>query len=952
MNVGSEILKQLKQVDELKWDLPTSFKKGMKVPARFFATENILKTMDNRVFDQIANVASLPGIVKRALCMPDAHSGYGFPIGGVAAFDPEEGVISPGGIGFDINCLKKGTPVLDENGANRPIEELTSQTLNIIDLQKKKLTSAKVILTQNKKPLEPVFEITTGMGNTLTATEDHPVYTERGMVALGKLQVGDKVAVCPFKGTKYEDATEWAQKYGISAEQAPTLAKICAYNMGDGTLLITANKYHAQFYGPKKDLMKLQQDIKKIGFSPTKVYTRVRNHKINTKYGLVKFKFEENSFNVNGKKFYDLLKSLGVPNGRKTDQGYRVPEWVRTAPKWIKRCFLASYFGAEMNAPSVMKENQSTFYMQSVGMNKIEEFTESARQFLQDISDMLLEFGLKSTVSLPAHDYDGIRGSTYRTRLHISNTLDQLRILFSEIGFEYSEEKQIKACYAAHYLAFKEEVIKLREKAQEVSILMYSNGQSTTQIANKLHPAVNKRFVQRSVFEKRGSIRTPENFPNWEEFIADNKIGNNGLMWDVIMKKDLASESEVYDITVNHKDHNFLANGFLVSNCGMRLLRTNLTTSDVKPKIKTIIDNLFKTVPAGVGCKGFVKLSREQFNSVMTDGVKWCVENDYGWEKDLNCIEDYGCISWADPKKVSQRAISRGIDQLGTLGSGNHYLEVQMTTPGEIFDKRAAKAMGITSPDQIMIMIHCGSRGFGHQIGTDYLKTFETVMKEHKISISDPELSCAPFQSKEGQDYFGAMACAANMAFANRQVIVHRIRECFASVFKQDAESLGLDVVYDVAHNIAKLEKHKIDGKMREVLVHRKGATRAFGPGRSEIPAVYRDIGQPVIVGGSMETGSYLLVGTKKAEEETFGSTMHGSGRLMSRTQAKHDFNGEKLQKDMAKKGIYVQAVSMSGLAEEAGASYKNIDEVIDTMHIAGITTKVAKLRPIGNVKG
>ena len=251
-----------------------------------------------------------------------------------------------------------------------------------------------------------------------------------------------------------------------------------------------------------------------------------------------------------------------------------------------------------------------------------------------------------------------------------------------------------------------------------------------------------------------------------------------------------------------------------------------------------------------------------------------------------------------------------------------------------------------------MVMVHCGSRGFGHQIGTDYLNTFGPAMKKYKINVKDPELACAPFNSKEGQDYYKAMACAANMAFANRQVIMHQIREAFKIVFKQSPEDMDMQLVYDVAHNIAKVEKHKVDGKMKEVVMHRKGATRCFGPGRSEIAPLYRKVGQPVIVGGSMETGSYLLVGTKKAEEETFGSTMHGSGRTMSRTQAKQSISGEQLQKDMQKRGIYVKSASFSGLAEEAGFAYKDINEVVKTMEQAGISKPVAALRPIGNIKG
>ena len=387
-------------------------------------------------------------------------------------------------------------------------------------------------------------------------------------------------------------------------------------------------------------------------------------------------------------------------------------------------------------------------------------------------------------------------------------------------------------------------------------------------------------------------------------------------------------------------------------NCGMRLLKTNLTIKEVQPKIKELVHQLFLNVPAGVGGEGSVSLSKDQLRDVSTEGAKWCTDNGYGWKKDLERLEEGGCLTGADASKISDRAIKRGINQLGTLGSGNHYLEVQFAAPANVFDAKIAKHFGITSPDQILVMVHCGSRGYGHQICSDYLKDFEQTMDKYKIRVLDRELACAPYHSDEGRRYHNAMRCAANFAFANRQVIIHHVREAFAKVFGTPAESLGLDTIYDVAHNIAKLETYKVDGKKKELVIHRKGATRAFGPGNPALAKFYQDTGQPVIVGGSMETGSYLLVGTKKAEEETFGSTMHGSGRTMSRTQAKQMVKGNELQKAMQKKGIYVEATSYSGLAEEAGFAYKDINEVIRTMDIAGITKPVVQLRPIGNVKG
>ncbi|MBI2106506.1 RtcB family protein [Candidatus Woesearchaeota archaeon] len=387
-------------------------------------------------------------------------------------------------------------------------------------------------------------------------------------------------------------------------------------------------------------------------------------------------------------------------------------------------------------------------------------------------------------------------------------------------------------------------------------------------------------------------------------------------------------------------------------NCGMRVLSTNLTIKEVQPKIKQLIDTLFKLVPAGVGCKGFVKLNDSNFNDIMENGAKWCIENGHGWDKDLERIEDYGCLEGADHTKVSQKAKSRGINQLGTLGSGNHYLEIQIARAENIFDKKTAKHMGVVDENQILIMLHCGSRGFGHQIGTDYMKLFDSTMKDHNISIPDRELSCAPFHSKEGQDYYAAMKCAGNMAYANRQVILHQIREGFKTIFKQDPEKMDMNLIYDCTHNIAREHTITVDGKKKKVLVHLKGSTTSVGPNYPRLTKPYKDLGSPIIVGGSMETGSYLLKGTKKAEEETFGTTLHGSGRTMSRSKAKQLVRGEKLQKDMEKRGIYVKGASMSGLAEESGQSYKDVDAVIDAVKKAGISEPIVKLLPIANVKG
>jgi tRNA-splicing ligase RtcB len=385
--------------------------------------------------------------------------------------------------------------------------------------------------------------------------------------------------------------------------------------------------------------------------------------------------------------------------------------------------------------------------------------------------------------------------------------------------------------------------------------------------------------------------------------------------------------------------------------CGMRLIRTNLTIDDVKPKLRELVDTLYERVPAGVGGKGILRLNPQEFKELVEVGSKWCIDKGYGWEEDLERTELYGGVKYADSASISEKSVKRGHNQVGTLGSGNHYLEIQHVKEENLIDKELAKKWGLF-PDQIVVMFHCGSRGFGHQVATDYLNLFLNVMQsKYNIKIRDRELASAPFNSPEGQDYFKAMGCAINMAMANRQVILHRIRETFGKIFGQDAKDLGMHQIYDISHNRAAIEKHDVDGQMKELIVHRKGATAAFGPGREEIPTLYRDDGQPVIIGGSMETGSWLMAGTEQGKE-TWYTTAHGSGRVMSRAQAKRTFRGDKLQKDLEQRGIYIKAVSFAGLAEEAGGAYKPIDEVIESAHQAGLSRKVAKVEPIGNIKG
>jgi tRNA-splicing ligase RtcB len=385
-------------------------------------------------------------------------------------------------------------------------------------------------------------------------------------------------------------------------------------------------------------------------------------------------------------------------------------------------------------------------------------------------------------------------------------------------------------------------------------------------------------------------------------------------------------------------------------NCGVRLLRTNLTVDEVKPKIKELLNSLFNNVPSGLGSEGKIRLKEKDIDQVLLEGAGWAVKKGYGTLEDLDVTEESGCMKGADPARVSLKAKQRGSPQLGTLGSGNHFLEIQVIR--EIFDAEAARAMGIERTGQIMVLIHTGSRGLGHQVCDDYLRVMRQAVEKYGIELPDRQLACAPVQSPEGKDYLSAMACAANYAWTNRQCIMHWIRESFATVFNKKAEDMGIRQIYDVAHNIAKIEDYNIEGKMTRLCVHRKGATRAFPAGHKDVPEKYKKIGQPVLIPGDMGRRSYIAVGTDKAIAESFGSTCHGAGRLQSRGAAKRSLRGSDVASELESRGIYVRAHSINSLSEEASQAYKDITEVVDVTHNAGISRKVAMAVPLAVVKG
>ena len=385
-------------------------------------------------------------------------------------------------------------------------------------------------------------------------------------------------------------------------------------------------------------------------------------------------------------------------------------------------------------------------------------------------------------------------------------------------------------------------------------------------------------------------------------------------------------------------------------NCGVRLMRTDLTYKEVKPKAQELIDRIFRLVPCGVGVGGRIRVSTSQLDRAVSEGVDWAISEGYGWDGDSEHMEEGGCMREANTDKVSNRAKKRGSSQLGTLGAGNHFLEIARVR--EVFDEGVAKTFGITEQDQIVCWIHTGSRGYGHQIATDYIRIMDRAVRKYGIRIPSRELACAPLKSREAEDYYEAMSCAVNWAFLNRHVIMHHVRTAFEETFKRSADDMGMKLVYGMTHNTAKRETHVIDGRRRDVVVHRKGASRAFGPGRADLPDDYKSTGQPVLLVGTMGTASYLLVGTDKGEEMSFASTAHGAGRVMSRTGARRRFQAREIVQQLKRKGIVVKAASGRILEEESPESYKDVHRVADVSHYLGLGRKVMVSVPVAVAKG
>jgi len=991
---------KLEKINNYCWKIPTSYKPGMKVPGLIYASESLIPAiLKDKAPEQVANAAFLPGILKYSLAMPDIHWGYGLSIGAVVAVDPEkDGVVAPGGIGYDICCLSGNSVILNELGYNLPIEKYEriwqNEKINCMDFKRNFFTMTKIRQFLKKKPDNKVYKVLTRTGRSIIATEDHPFYTNGGMNSLGKLSEGNKVAIYPFEGISYEtpsneiilteedikkvllDLEKDSRGHGLeqilihlkkrnllplryNSPQLPYLLKVMGYIFGDGSIHFSnkRGKGVTWFYGEPQDLQEIRKDIFRIGYNSSKIYSRNRDYKIKTHYSEYEFNRTEASFRVCSSSFAALLIALSTPHGKKTEQNYQVPQWIFKSPLWQKRLFLATFFDAEMSRPKTLTNHKYNFYCPMLSMNKKERFTESGESFLTNISQLLKEFSVSTRkISKRIEVINKDNEISYRLRLILSNLQEDMINLYSKVGFEYNRNKKFLANVAIQYLRLKHVIIDEKEKVAMAAVhLRKGTGWSASEIYEKCTSSlVNLRFIERSVYDERtASPRMGPGDPTFSQFLEEATKGlkNSGMVWDeIVSKEEIVFSDYVYDFTVEHDDHNFIANNFVVSNCGVRLVRSDLTAEEVRPKLQNLVNSLFNNIPCGLGSSGDIKVSDREEREIFVKGASWAVKKGYGAKEDLEHTEDRGSIQGADPSKVSDRAYERGRKQSGTLGSGNHFVEVQVVD--EIYDEKKANIFGIFK-DQVTVMIHSGSRGLGYQICDDYVKGMVGCLNKYHINVPDRQLACAPINSPEGKAYLAAMRCAANYAWANRQCLMYLARNVFEKIFDKSWSNLGLSLVYDVAHNIAKMERHKVNGNEKILCVHRKGATRAFPPNHPDVPEDYKEAGQPVIIPGDMGSFSYVLAGASGAMEETFGSTCHGAGRNMSRSAAIRQCRGRQIDRELFDKhGIIIRAKGRSTLAEEAPEAYKDVGDVVDVVHEAGISKKVARMRPLGVIKG
>ncbi|MBN2387362.1 MAG: RtcB family protein [Anaerolineales bacterium] len=958
----------------------------MRVPVRIFATRDLLEqVLHDRSLEQAINTATLPGLVGAVVVMPDMHQGYGFPIGGVAATEFPQGVISPGGVGYDINCLTGETRILHSHGYTRRIDEMvslsTAEDLACLDIGGLHTGNTRPVRWLKQDPHTPLLRVTTCGGLIVSATADHPFWTQDGMVPLGRLRPNDQVAVALFQGVDYETPSTKVilseldyRAYLARIEHPtrgkviqqilaqvherhllplqydspgiPTLCKIAGRIFGGGSLRIDRpDTGRIAFQGNLTDLEDIRRDIIKLGFRPGLIMERRRKHILRTTCGEHPFEQTDHRLTVNSTALAALLACLGAPTGNRATRDYPLPTWYQHAPRWQKRLFLAAFLGAQTSGAQIVSEHGTDFSAPTISIVKHPRLDHSGREFLRQVADWLGEFGVQThPISSPSEQVDSDGKKFIRLKLVLHADPENLARLWSRIGFEYNRSRRTLAAAALLYLEHKRQHL----QTCQMAVPGIASGESATHPNN----CETKTGIVQTSQHEGGRTTSParEGLPTFNEFRRDLPIGDSAYVWDRIASiEEISACQPVYDFSVDHQDHNFIAGGFVVSNCGVRLLASGLELEAARPHLDVLATRLNQVCPSGVGTGGVVQVSVPELDRVLRDGSRWAGKNGYASAQDLARTEEGGCLEGADPTKVSERAKKRGRDQIGSLGAGNHFIEVDVVE--EIFDPVTAAVFGLRE-GCLVLQIHCGSRGLGHQVCTDYVQEFQGAVRRYGISLPDRELVCAPMDSPEGQAYLGAMRAAANFAFVNRQVLAHAARGAFEDIFAGKAGGWQLTQVYDIAHNIGKLEIHEVDGKQIKVCVHRKGATRAFGPGAPGLPPEYTQTGQPVLVPGSMGTSSWVLAGTEESMRRAWGSTCHGAGRVMSRAQAKHEIRGDSLRRELERLGIHVRAGSLPGLAEEAPAAYKDVEAVVETVTAAGLTRKVARLRPLAVIKG
>ncbi|NPA31007.1 MAG: RNA-splicing ligase RtcB [Chloroflexi bacterium] len=915
-------VQDLRRLSDYEWEIPQTLRSDMRVPVRVFATRRMLEAiMDDKSLVQAMNAATLPGVVGWVAVMPDVHQGYGFPIGGVAATRVRGGVISPGAIGYDINCLPGDTPVLHPWGYTRPLAQVSAQSqVTCLDLRSGRPQATPVVRTWQRavKPDETIFRLCTLAGAEIIATGDHPFWTPEGMVPVERLGIGARVARYPFRGAPYEppgDAaiitvpsmTAFLRRTGLPAAQAQALVERM---QGQGLLPLHASAAvlprlarlagfalaalytrgarvvgdRAEIAAPERVLDGVQADLDALGWS----YQRV----------------EADLLHLTDPAALYLAAYLGVGLDDRTHLPATVPLWVRRAPRWIQRLFLAGFFSLTLPLPEATDAGVRQPPLRWVVPYP---WAHPVQMIFHHLAELLEGFGVSAHILPP--QLDAARSEGIVVGLEFEDATETLANLWQTVGVEFDAAALAQGLRAVHY-------------------------RQCRAAAAQPEPPV------------------PVTWADFTTWATEGLAPDAAWVWDVVVEKTaIAYDQPVYDLTVAHDDHNFVAATFVVSNCGVRLLSTQLPYAKAEPYLDDLATRLDMYCPSGVGKGGHLKLKPRELDQVAVEGARWALKHGYADPEDLRRTEEGGRLPNANPDKVSARAKERGRTQLGTLGAGNHFLEVDVVE--RIYDEEAAWAMGLTE-GMLAVQIHCGSRGYGHQICTDYVRQFQKVVHKYGIRLPDRELVAAPVDSPEGQDYLQAMNAAANFAFANRQILAHFVRRAFEETFAGKARQREWypRQVYDLAHNIGKVEVHTVNGQRVKVVVHRKGATRAFPPGAPGLPPEYMEVGQPVLVPGSMGTASWVLVGAEGSMRKSFGSSCHGAGRVMSRARAKKTVRGEALRRELEGEGIRVRAGSMRGLAEEAPFAYKDVDAVVETVVGAGLARKVARLRPVAVVKG